>query len=72
MRKFVKMKEAAEGPLSGILEYTADEVVSTDFIHCPASSIFDAGSGMGLSDTFLSLFLGMTTNGDTAIVVLIC
>jgi glyceraldehyde 3-phosphate dehydrogenase len=50
-----KMKEASEGPLSGILEYTGDEVVSSDFIHCPASSIYDAGSGMGLSDTFFKL-----------------
>jgi glyceraldehyde 3-phosphate dehydrogenase len=50
-----KMKEASEGSLKGILEYTADEVVSTDFIHCPASSIFDAGSGMGLNDTFFKL-----------------
>jgi len=41
-----KMKEASEGPLAGILEYTGDEVVSSDFIHCPASSIYDAGSGM--------------------------
>jgi len=50
-----KMKEAAEGPLKGILEYTADEVVSSDFIHCPSSSIFDAGSGIGLSSTFFKL-----------------
>jgi glyceraldehyde 3-phosphate dehydrogenase len=50
-----KMKEASEGSLKGILEYTADEVVSADFIHCPASSIFDAGSGMGLNDTFFKL-----------------
>lgn len=50
-----KMKEASEGSLAGILEYTGDEVVSSDFIHCPASSIFDAGSGMGLSDTFFKL-----------------
>ena len=50
-----KMKEAASGSLSGILEYTEDEVVSSDFIHCPVSSIFDAGSGMGLSDTFFKL-----------------
>ena len=50
-----KMKEASEGPLNGILEYTADEVVSADFIHHPASSIFDAGSGMGLNDTFFKL-----------------
>lgn len=50
-----KMKEAAEGPLKGILEYTEDEVASTDFIHCPASSIFDAGSGMGLTSRFFKL-----------------
>jgi glyceraldehyde 3-phosphate dehydrogenase len=50
-----KMKEAAEGPLKGILGYTEDEVVSSDFIHCELSSIFDAGSGIGLSDTFFKL-----------------
>jgi glyceraldehyde 3-phosphate dehydrogenase len=50
-----KMKEASQGSLNGILDYTEDEVVSADFIHCPASSIFDAGSGMGLSDTFFKL-----------------
>ena len=50
-----KMKEASEGELKGILEYTSDEVVSSDFIHCPASSIFDAGSGIGLNDTFFKL-----------------
>ncbi len=50
-----KMKEAAEGPLSGILGYTGDEVVSTDFIHDPLSSIFDAGSGIGLNSTFHKL-----------------
>ncbi len=50
-----KMKEAAEGPLKGILEYTGDEVVSSDFIHSEASSIFDAGSGIGLSSTFFKL-----------------
>lgn len=51
-----KMKEASEsGPLKGILEYTEDEVASSDFIHCSASSIFDAGSGMGLNDKFFKL-----------------
>ena len=49
------IKLAAEGPLNGILEYTEDQVVSSDFISCPASSIFDAGSGIGLSDTFFKL-----------------
>jgi glyceraldehyde 3-phosphate dehydrogenase len=32
-----------------------DEVVSSDFIHCQASSIFDAGSGMGLNKRFFKL-----------------
>lgn len=50
-----KMKEAAEGELKGILEYTGDEVVSSDFIHCKSSSIFDAGSGIGLNSTFFKL-----------------
>lgn len=50
-----KMKEAAEGPLKGILAYTEDEVVSGDFIHCSASSIFDAGAGIGLNSRFFKL-----------------
>ncbi len=50
-----KMKEASEGSLKGILGYTEDEVVSSDFIHDPLSSIFDAGSGVGLNDTFFKL-----------------
>jgi glyceraldehyde 3-phosphate dehydrogenase len=50
-----KMKEAAEGPLKGILEYTDDEVVSGDFVHSPASSIFDAGAGIGLNSRFFKL-----------------
>ena len=50
-----KMKEASEGSLQGILDYTEDEVVSSDFIHCPASSIFDAGSGKGLSAPIFKL-----------------
>ena len=49
------MKAAANGSLNGILEYTEDEVVSSDFIHCQASSIYDAGSGIGLSDNFFKL-----------------
>jgi glyceraldehyde 3-phosphate dehydrogenase len=50
-----KMKEAAEGPLKGVLEYTEDEVVSSDFIHCKASSIFDAGSGIELNSHFFKV-----------------
>lgn len=40
------IKEAAEGPMKGILEYTEDEIVSVDVIHNPHSSIFDAQSTM--------------------------
>ncbi len=50
-----KMKEASEGSLKGILGYTEDEVVSSDFIHEELSSVFDAGSGIGLSDNFFKL-----------------
>ncbi len=49
------MKRASETYLKGILEYTADEVVSSDFIHCKASSIFDAGSGVELNSKFFKL-----------------
>jgi glyceraldehyde 3-phosphate dehydrogenase len=49
------MKKASEGDLKGILGYTEEEVVSTDFIGCKLSSIFDAGAGIGLSDTFFKV-----------------
>ena len=49
------MKRASETYLKGILEYTADEVVSSDFIHSKASSIFDAGSGIELNPKFFKL-----------------
>ena len=49
------MKKASETYLKGILAYTDDEVVSTDFMHDPASSIFDAGSGIELNSRFFKL-----------------
>ncbi|MFO0841366.1 MAG: type I glyceraldehyde-3-phosphate dehydrogenase [Gemmataceae bacterium] len=49
------MKRASETYLKGVLTYTADEVVSSDFIHDPASSIFDAGSGIELNNRFFKL-----------------
>ncbi|OGV85413.1 MAG: type I glyceraldehyde-3-phosphate dehydrogenase [Lentisphaerae bacterium RIFOXYB12_FULL_65_16] len=49
------MKKASETYLKGILEYTEDEVVSTDFIHCQASSIYDKGSGIELNKRFFKL-----------------
>src|SRR5215212_3416268 len=49
------LKKASETYLKGILGYTEDEVVSTDFIHDKLSSIFDAGSGIGLNSKFFKL-----------------
>jgi glyceraldehyde 3-phosphate dehydrogenase len=49
------MKKASETYLQGLLEYTEDEVVSTDFIHSSASSIYDKGSGIELNKRFFKL-----------------
>jgi glyceraldehyde 3-phosphate dehydrogenase len=49
------MKKASESYLKNFLEYTNEEVVSTDFIHSPASSIFDEGSGIELNKRFFKL-----------------
>jgi len=49
------MKEAAEGDLKGILGYTEDAVVSSDFLGDSHSSIFDAKAGIALTDTFMKV-----------------
>ncbi len=49
------MKKASETYLKGLLAYTEDEVVSSDFIHDTHSSIFDAGSGIGLNSRFFKV-----------------
>ncbi len=49
------LKKASETYLSGILGYTDEEVVSTDFIHDKRSSIFDAGSSIELNKNFFKL-----------------
>jgi len=49
------MKAAAEGELKGILGYTEDAVVSTDFLGDPRTSIFDADAGIALSDNFVKV-----------------
>jgi glyceraldehyde 3-phosphate dehydrogenase len=41
--------------MKGILGYTEDEVVSSDFIHCPLSSIYDSKACIGLNDKFFKL-----------------
>jgi glyceraldehyde 3-phosphate dehydrogenase len=49
------MKKAAEGPMKGILKYTEESVVSTDFRHEPCTSIFDAKAGIALDGTFVKV-----------------
>nr|WP_068893264.1 type I glyceraldehyde-3-phosphate dehydrogenase [Pedobacter panaciterrae] len=49
------MKAASEGELKGVLAYTEDEVVSTDFIGDEHASIFDAKAGISLNDNFVKV-----------------
>jgi glyceraldehyde 3-phosphate dehydrogenase len=49
------VKKASQTYLKGIMEYTEDDVVSTDFIHDAHTSIFDAKAGIALNDKFVKL-----------------
>lgn len=49
------VKKASENELKGILEYVDEDLVSSDFIHDPHTSIFDSKAGIGLTDTFVKL-----------------
>ena len=49
------VKEAADGPLKGVLDYTDEATVSTDFVGHPASSIFDIKAGIPLNKSFVKL-----------------
>jgi glyceraldehyde 3-phosphate dehydrogenase len=49
------MKAASEGPMKGVLGYTEDDVVSTDFLGDARTSVFDAGAGISLSETFVKV-----------------
>merc|ERR1712056_156981 len=49
------VKAAAAGPMQGVLDWTDEEVVSTDFVTCKASSVFDVGAGIALNDNFVKL-----------------
>ena len=49
------MKEASEGELKGILGYTDEDVVSSDFLGCPLTSIFDKKAGLSLTDNFVKV-----------------
>jgi glyceraldehyde 3-phosphate dehydrogenase len=49
------MRDASSGELKGVLAYTDESVVSTDFRGCTAPSIFDAGAGIALDGTFIKV-----------------
>jgi len=49
------VKDACNNELKGIMDYTEDAVVSSDFIHDPHTSIFDVKAGIALTDTFVKL-----------------
>jgi glyceraldehyde 3-phosphate dehydrogenase len=49
------MKAAADGPMKGVLKYTSDKVVSTDFRGEPCTSVFDADAGIALDPTFVKV-----------------
>ncbi|GAB4548067.1 MAG: type I glyceraldehyde-3-phosphate dehydrogenase [Phycisphaerales bacterium] len=49
------MKAAADGPMNIALEYTDEQVVSSDFVGRPASSIYDAGAGIQLDENFFKI-----------------
>jgi glyceraldehyde 3-phosphate dehydrogenase len=49
------MKAASEGAMKGVLGYTEDQVVSTDFIGEACTSVFDADAGISLTDTFVKV-----------------
>jgi glyceraldehyde 3-phosphate dehydrogenase len=49
------MKAASEGAMKGILGYTEEAVVSTDFVGESCTSVFDAGAGIALTDTFVKV-----------------
>ena len=49
------MKAASEGSMKGVLGYTDEKVVSTDFVGSPLASTFDAEAGMSMDDTFVKM-----------------
>merc|ERR1719274_401900 len=50
-----EIKACSEGSMKGVLSWTDEEVVSTDFVSCKFSSIFDVGAGIALSDNFVKV-----------------
>ena len=59
------MKAASEGSMKGVLGYTEEKVVATDFRGEKCTSTFDAEAGIALDDTFVKSWHGTTTNGAT-------
>ena len=57
------MKEASEGSLKGILGYTDEPLVATDFRDEVCTSVFDANAGIQLDETFVKVVSGMITSG---------
>jgi glyceraldehyde 3-phosphate dehydrogenase len=49
------LRTASEGPMKGIIGYTEDDVVSSDFIGEPCTCVFDAKAGIALNDHFVKL-----------------
>merc|ERR1711981_1071344 len=49
------VKEYCAGPMKGVFDWTDEEVVSTDFVSCKFSSIFDVNAGISLNDNFVKL-----------------
>merc|ERR1719454_1393344 len=60
-----EVSRLADGPMTGILGYCDEPLVSTDFETEPTSSVFDAGAGIMLSPKFVSASPGTTTSGAT-------
>lgn len=59
------IKAASEGAMKGVLGYTEDDVVSTDFNGEVCTSVFDAKAGIALNDNFVKLVSGTTTKPAT-------
>ena len=56
------MKAAADGEMKGVLGYTDEQVVSTDFTTSSFSSVFDAGAGISLNEHFVKLVAWSVTS----------
>ena len=68
------VKAASEGPMNGVLGYTEDMVVSSDFVSDTRSSIFDANAGIALTDNFVKLVFSSNAvklgHGDIGLLIL--